>query len=489
MSTNNSSTVGDDHRLHETIMLSTKLIVESQEAMLHRIEACNEASNARVEASSAGIEALLYKVVECQAQNQQQMLEMLKMLANNNNSMNTNARTSNEEAPAGNGTPIDIPNGQNPTVNDEIEEVVENEPSQINQQQVIENDSSHLGRYIIIPLIEDIRALDWEKANKYLHAHKTTFEEFFTTRDSRHQIYYIIYQAGYFHQYKFLEEFLKLVPPEALEYLNEEGYTLLHKAAIFGDINFVKALVQKNPRLTQIRADCIHHQVPLLMAAISTTDTQKEVVEYLCSVTKDEDPSPFSGEDGAVLLLCLISADMYGAALSVCQRFPRLVKYLDTYKHGHGDIKLLQDISERPFAFLSGSNMKWWELIKVDTDGEKQEVLEPSKGTILGDAENPLETGSIRENCRTSNISFYFMRYIRRVPLIRRLYDQKLMHKNVVALTKYFLTQVHKKEKDKERVKEIFLKNKLLETPMKFGTTEFVLECLREFPFSNDTLT
>ncbi|XP_026444457.1 uncharacterized protein LOC113344737 isoform X2 [Papaver somniferum] len=322
---------------------------------------------------------------------------------------------------------------------------------------------------------------------EYLHDYQTFIKETIGTY-SRTRIYNILTTVAYFHQYTFVEEFLKLVPPQTLESLTPDGNTTLHAAAFLGDIKFVKALVEKNSRLTQIRSTDAMKCVPLTLAAINATDGQKEVVDYLCSVTRDDDPSPFSGEDGFKLLLCLMLFNMHGVALSVCQRFPGLVvELMDRYEKDYIP-RLMQFIVDRPFAFLSGSKMKWWEryiysLIEVDTAGEKHEV----EGIRLGDEENHLET-SIRENCWTSNkriitkcISSYCMRYISQVPLIRRLYDQKLMDKNIVALTKYFFTQL--KGMDKNRVKTIFLDYKLLPNAIKFGTTEFVLECLGTFPF------
>ncbi|KAI3954663.1 hypothetical protein MKW98_019794 [Papaver atlanticum] len=509
MSTSTTSVVGDDrdHLVHETILLSTKQIVAS------------------IEASSAGIKALLCKIVDSQAQNQQQqaqnqlqMMEMLKILANNNNSRNTTASISNEESAGDH--PIDIPNEQIrptiPSTGNDTEEVVENETSETNEQQeevnqVIQEEEDqqvHKKNFDgYEPLIDAIKQLNWKKAEEYLNDHETVITDIFRRRDSGMEIKTILLRAAYLHQYPFLKKFLTLVPPKALEFAKPNGVTILHTAAAFGDIKLVKALVEKNPNLTQIRAD--EHGLPLAIAAISYTDGQKEVLDYLCSVTRNEDPSPFSGEQGAKLLFRLLSANMYGTALSVCQRFPGLVERMDVAdSDGIRIPNLLRCIVDKPFTFLSGSKLKWWErciytVIEVDMDSpyvggidrEKQKVnVKTSEGTTKEDEENPPDASkgsslsgqcSSTENNRsiTKCISFYSMRYIRRVPFIRRLYDQKLMHKHAVSLTKCFLTQIDKKGIDKERVKDIFVNYKLMENAMKFGTTEFVLESLRVFPW------
>ncbi|KAI3954665.1 hypothetical protein MKW98_019796 [Papaver atlanticum] len=557
VSTNTSSTVGDDHRLHETIMLSTKLIVESQEAMLRKIEACNEAS-------TASIATLLCKVVESQDQNQQQqahnkhkMMEMFKIFANNN-SMNINVGISNEVS-AGN-SPIDNPNVQNwpsiPTVGGDIEGGVENGSSEgdvfeeekvqiessegddIEEEVEIESpehsevDSSEINgereevmlqkkrqkevnqvnqeeedKYNYYdgyePLIEAVYARDWRKAIEYLHEHQTVLKEIFRTRDLGKELFIIFWEIGAWGQYTLLGELLKLVPPQTLEFVNPNGGTILHLVAKDGDLTFAKALVEKNLRLTQIRSNDHWQCVPLFTAALSTSGGQKEMVRYLCSVTRDEDPSPFSGEQGVALLANLISADMYGLALSVCQRFPSLVEELMD-DEANGNTVLLQNIVERPFAFLSGAKLKWWEryiyeLIEVDMncpcDGGVDRGKE-KESTTKEDEENPpdassSEVSSPSEQCSSTDnkrsitkyISLYLMRYIGRGDVVRRLYDQKLMHEQVVVLTQYLLEQLDRKTEDKQIIKDIFLKSNMLEMAMKFETTEFVLKCLQVFRF------
>ncbi|KAI3861851.1 hypothetical protein MKX03_001707 [Papaver bracteatum] len=483
MSTTSTPTLGDDHRVHETILLSTKLIVESQEAMLRRMEACNEAS-------TASIASLLCKVVESQAQNQQQqahnqqqIMEMLKILGNNINSIN-NAGIYNEEAAGISRIVIaDEQNRHSAAIADDYIEEVDKESSEIDEQQEVVNQvyqEDGEPSYYDESLFQKLISMGWKKAKEYLNDNHTAIEKMFKTRDSSKQIHGILKRAVYYHQYTFLVEFLKLVPRKALEY--------------------------KNSRLTQIRTTDDPQIVPLVLAAISVTDGQKEVVEYLCTVTRDKHPSPFSGKEGVALLFHLMSANMYGTALSVCQRYPKLVKYImDVGDGDSGMTHILQFILERPFAFLSGSKLKWWErciytIIEVDMDSphkggiqqEKQKVNLES--TTKNDEENPPDApkvSSSREQCSSTinktpismkRMSAYFERQIRRVPLIRRLYDQKLMHKDVIALTKFFLSQIDK-GMDKKRVKAIFLNSKMLENAMKVGTTEFMLECLKAFPF------
>ncbi|KAI3929079.1 hypothetical protein MKW92_028492, partial [Papaver armeniacum] len=68
-------------------------------------------------------------------------------------------------------------------------------------------------------------------------------------------------------------------------------------------------MVNKNPGLTQIRNK--EGMVPLELALHHVTIGQKDIVEYLYSVTKDEYPSPFEGNVGARLLCSAIDANFY----------------------------------------------------------------------------------------------------------------------------------------------------------------------------------
>ncbi|RZC91698.1 hypothetical protein C5167_027769 [Papaver somniferum] len=188
------------------------------------------------------------------------------------------------------------------------------------------------------PLVEAIKEDDWDEANEYLKNHKKDIKEIFAARDSKKEIHMIFNAAAIREECMFVEEFIELVPSDALEFVDPEtAITVLHMAAMVGNNTIVKALVKKNPNLPQIRSSDIPPVVPLTYAAMKASDLQKETVEFLYSVTRDEDPSPFSG-----------------IALSILGRHPELVG--DMYSS-----KPLEMIVERPFAFLTGAELTWWE--------------------------------------------------------------------------------------------------------------------------------
>ncbi|KAI3945003.1 hypothetical protein MKW92_010250 [Papaver armeniacum] len=357
------------------------------------------------------------------------------------------------------------------------------------------------------PLCDAVHQKDWETAIKYVTSNQTTIEEIFRVRDLGKEIEVIFGKAVFASQWDLVEEIAKLAPPKALERLNAlNGYTILHMAAAYGNIKIVKALVNKNPYLTQIRCSRgTGGLVPLTLASLSASDDQKEILEYLYPITRDYvsqvtgdvGPSPFANSAGAWLVIALIEADSYGIALSICRQFPYLVRQM--VAKAEGENSLLQKIVERPFAFLSGANLTWWErsiysLIEVNMDcpvdyniTRDKDKLSPgsSKGTKK-DEENPPESskGSDYKGNITSYISVYLRRYLMLVPHVRQLYNKKLMHQQAVALVKCGITSLYE-SKNNLQLENYFSNSSIMSTAIKYGSTEFVLECLGTFSFLN----
>ncbi|KAI3921551.1 hypothetical protein MKW98_013485 [Papaver atlanticum] len=309
-----------------------------------------------------------------------------------------------------------------------------------------------------------------------------------------------------------LEEIVKLMPPEALQYdARARASTALHDAAMYGYTEAAKVLVNNNFRLTQIRDT--KGRVPLQLAVQAVTIGQIETVKYLYSVTRHVKPSPFVGHDGARLLCSTIDANFYDIALSLVKRFPKLV----TEKSREHGICGLESITQRPFAFLSGAKLTWWQrkiyaLTPVDMDytsnhGMQAEERNASKSLerTQQDEENPLEISEGRPHVLENNISksanvnstiagkgimaifasVYQMPNITRVLRTKQyLYQQKLMHKQALALVSEMFGQIDKAVTDKSQIVEYFSESSnLIKTAVKNGTKEVIVGCLKKFPF------
>ncbi|KAI3868414.1 hypothetical protein MKW92_035445 [Papaver armeniacum] len=547
-----SSTIEADHdRFHETIMLSTKQIVDSQEAMLCKM---NEAMENMLQRNATAMEAMLCKLIETQAQNQHQLLEMLttrssfkkenvEVVQNHQNLLTDITKAAGVSIEAVDSLIVILNDNQNSSSNlvddkfEQVDEAVESsdhitqeaEDDQVGKEDVqVSNNYDYAGYE---PLIDALDKEDLVTATEYVKINQTTLKEIFTTRDLKKESRQMIeFATAPPYHWKFLEEIVKVVTPETLEYIIPHyGYSVLQVAVIFGEIEHVKMLVEKSPKLAQIRGSWGTSQyVPFSVAVMMPRDAHKETVEYLYPITRDnfslvdrneDEPSPFTGLEGARLLLGIIGANCYGTALSFCQQYPERVKEWSIFN-------FLLGVANKPYAFLSGANLTWWERciysrIEVDIDHythnyaiEEDNVkhLESSKDSINRDEENPLGTStdsstSTDKEAMRKYISFHFKRCLMQgifflrnlfslvrsisivisVPCFKHIYDQKLAHNQAVALIKYLFILLAEKMNEtgmseEEQISE-FQKRRLMETAIKYGTTELILECLQVFPY------
>ncbi|KAK9705409.1 hypothetical protein RND81_07G054600 [Saponaria officinalis] len=104
----------------------------------------------------------------------------------------------------------------------------------------------------------------------------------------------------------FVEKMVRKMSPEELALTDQNGDTVLFVAAMVGNLDAAKLLVNKNPNLpnTSSKSD-----LPIHRAA---QYGHKPMVQYLLQVTRsDIEPIPFSGESGVKLLINVIIAEFY----------------------------------------------------------------------------------------------------------------------------------------------------------------------------------
>ncbi|RZC87732.1 hypothetical protein C5167_028186 [Papaver somniferum] len=255
----------------------------------------------------------------------------------------------------------------------------------------------------------------------------------------------------------FVEKLVALMPSDALELKNCDGETTLHFVAAAGLIRAAKAMVTKNPNLTQMRDN--NEWVPLVTAAYSansSNERSKEMVKYLCSVTRDEEPSPYYGVSGGTLIcICIatsrvqisdnVNKKLYivhltkspldsglkflivNVALYLVQRFPNLA----TEKSEDGYCAL-EAMAERPSAFPSGNERTLWQQFLYSFRSAKQ------------------------------------------------IHDEELMQKHALALVKCICKQISLKSSTE--IFKIFTESDALELATRFGAVEIVVECVQTFP-------
>ncbi|XP_026425181.1 uncharacterized protein LOC113321480 isoform X2 [Papaver somniferum] len=276
-----------------------------------------------------------------------------------------------------------------------------------------------------------------------------------------------------------ITEFVKLMSPELLECRGgEDDCTALHLAAQYGNLEAVVLLVNKNPRLPLLRNN--RGLPPLDMAIQIVSVDQKEIVKYLYSVTKDVDP----GAHGAYTLCALIGFNFYEIALSLVTKFPKVV--MTKAKTDVIDMCGLEMMVRRPFAFKSGAKLTWWQdliysSIQVNMNSTCTRPVGLA-GYTIRDEENALPDNlnytKADGSSKVSSSDIYkgiIMSYLTRANVVKRLYNQKLVHQQATALIKQMLVEISRSTTLLQFLND---NPNIMNMAIKHGIIEFIAECL-----------
>ncbi|KAA8517788.1 hypothetical protein F0562_015251 [Nyssa sinensis] len=148
---------------------------------------------------------------------------------------------------------------------------------------------------------------------------------------------------------QFVKHLVEIMPAEALEMEDDKGHTALFFAALAGSTESAKAMVMKNPSLTQK-----NNNSGMTAVLYATFGRGKDVLKYLCYVTRDEDPSPFAGAAGGRLLNNIIASGFYDVSLDLLDRYPKLATGRDD-----SGVTPLDVLAQRPAAFPSGNKLNF----------------------------------------------------------------------------------------------------------------------------------
>ncbi|KAI3890445.1 hypothetical protein MKW92_028236 [Papaver armeniacum] len=409
-------------------------------------------------------ETTLIKLMESQAHTLQQKLETLKGMNNGIPEQNQNS-------------PSIIPNNQikpfncNNSSQTEATEGAEVEnPASVSEQQGEVNQATDYVYEEHKPLYEAAKEGNWNQAEEIFKADPGA-----KTKDITIESETALNIAADHTKWEFVEKLVGLVPPKALEQKDSKyGYTALHTAAMEGNTEIVKLMVKTNPLLTQIRDN--YGRVPLHTAAKFVSEGQEKVLQYLYSVTRDDDPSPFTGQRGASLLCDLIESNFYDIAVSIVQSNPKLV----TEKTKKCGVCALEVLVRRPFSFQSGNKTTWWQrrlhlFLQVDTEA-------PNYLDNRADLESPRESSTMRRGAITKFIMQYLNPYLTQVSFIKKVYDQKFINEQASKLVSTMLEQIGA-TMNKSDVIDFFKQSSLMKTAITYGTTEVIVQCLKKFPY------
>ncbi|KAI3992618.1 hypothetical protein MKX01_007940, partial [Papaver californicum] len=197
---------------------------------------------------------------------------------------------------------------------------------------------------------------DWLMAESILKANPEAITAKITNNEET-----VLHVAAASRHSMFVDMLVKLMPSandfKAFEAKNYEGETMLHAVAAAGFIGAARFMVDNNSKLTQIPD--VHGWVPLVTAVYTANpldEKSKKMVQYLCEVTRDEEPSPYSGDQGGALICITIASNLFDIALNLVQQHPNLATQTNEYKDS-----ALQVMAGRPSLFLSGNKATTWE--------------------------------------------------------------------------------------------------------------------------------
>ncbi|KAL2539817.1 Ankyrin repeat family protein [Abeliophyllum distichum] len=311
-----------------------------------------------------------------------------------------------------------------------------------------------------LPLHKAALAGDWESANKFREQESEAVRAI-VTGFSETALMVAVRSPLRNH---FVQQLVGLMLPDDLAIKDSSGSTALHTAALVGNIEAAKLLIQKNPNLAIVWNN--DKELPLHVAA---KYGQGEMVLYLLPITKeDAEPKPFEEESGAKILCDLIDSGLYDIALSFLQHYPKL----SSGKPSPVEPSPLESIAREPSAFRSGARLNIFQRLIYSCSPAKLEEL-PSQNHP-GDIENPTICISVKDRVH----AVFWRGAAKIVPLIKDVQEKKKKHYQALQLVKCLCSEIVKLDYSKA--------NALLEPPLnlaiRFGIYEVVEEILVSFP-------
>ncbi|ESQ48031.1 hypothetical protein EUTSA_v10022283mg, partial [Eutrema salsugineum] len=170
-----------------------------------------------------------------------------------------------------------------------------------------------------------------------------------------------------------VEEIIRRIhdPEQVLEIKNDNGYTALAYAATGGIVRIAECLVNKCPSSVSVRNAKEH--IPIVVASLYG---HKDLVRYLYNHTplSDLDPCDESdehkGKNGAMLVTNCIVDGLYGIALDLIQRYPKLAYTRDS----DNDTAIIA-LAQTPCAFPSVPHIRQVYKLKLG-HAQAKEILD-----------------------------------------------------------------------------------------------------------------
>ncbi|KAI3913900.1 hypothetical protein MKW92_051685 [Papaver armeniacum] len=320
-----------------------------------------------------------------------------------------------------------------------------------------------------LPLYKAALKGDWGNAEEFLKTHPDALNAVITS--NQRTALHVAASAGHL---RFTLKLVALMDVDALALQDSyNGDTALHFASVAGITEAAKAMITKNNRLTQIQNK--NGWTALLLCAAYVAKEQKDMIQYLCTVTRNEEPSmPFSGYFGAQLLCNITAAGLHDVALYLVQRYPNLAIARD-----QSGCAALSVLAQKASSFPSGSKLGFWEssiysMIPLQVDDNR---VNCSHGINMY---RNYQVGSGDLSNRGAWIKFLSWTNLIKVPGIEQIYLKKLAHIQAMELLKCICAKISLLSNND--ILQFFLNSNILITAAKFGIVEIVIECIQTFP-------
>ncbi|KAI3950793.1 hypothetical protein MKW92_018626 [Papaver armeniacum] len=320
-----------------------------------------------------------------------------------------------------------------------------------------------------LPLYRAALKGDWETAEQFLGNHPCALNAVITgyQRTALH----VAASSGHL---SFTLKLVALMDVGALALQDSyNGDTALHFAAVAGITEAAKAMITKNNNLTQIQNK--NGWTALLLCASYVAKEQKDMIQYLCTETRNEEPSmPFSGIFGAQLLCNITGAGLHDVALYLVQKYPNLATARDQI-----GCTALNVLAQKASSFPSGSQLGFWEssiysMIPLQVDDNR---VNCSYGINMY---RNYQVGSGDLSYRGAWIKFLSWTNLIKVPGIKQIYLKKLAHIQAMELLKCICAKISLMSNND--ILQFFWNSGILSTGAKYGIVELVVECIQTFP-------
>ncbi|KAD5961888.1 hypothetical protein E3N88_13361 [Mikania micrantha] len=259
----------------------------------------------------------------------------------------------------------------------------------------------------------------------------------------------------------FVEKLISLMSPQDLAMQNSFGRTAMFGAAVVGNVEAMKMMVEKNPDLPNISD--LYNQLPIHCAAMAG---EKHLVHYLLKVTGKD----FIESKRSTLVHAFISGGFYDICLSLLQRYPELAVV---------EVSPLETLTYKHSAFLSGANFSFWQqkIYSYLPDSDQERPIDHFSNNIY-DVENPVNEVEKVSMTKTKWSSMFWQIIGNFFPEIKHIQKKKVMHTQALQLLRFICGEIAKL--DSKRVRELI--GQPLQAAATIGNVEVVEEILISFP-------